>query len=342
MLNGNSTPQRLKRTASTGSTADFYVCLGPASAARKRIRGGHALADVVLVSSDGQRFPFSSRSLSASSPIWDTLLPTTFSSSSLSDFPRPASPSPSLSGASTSSATPAQADLPEVELPETGACLAFVLRYLEPGPVPQRELEFPRDWEVVRALDRYSIWRGVDAFTIAFSQSPLPSSLFAPAFAFSQLFQLSNLARNVALQITKHVSANSSAVQELVEGLNVAQREWGVEGDGVQKLLSWLLLRSTTLHAIRHQALLALKSFDDSYDCEHSCRGLVYSHLVSILSTTSRKKARKVDEEVLFDCKDCDVRWDKVVEAIKEGLAELPECPFGREEEQEAEGEMVE
>ncbi|GAA5890929.1 hypothetical protein JCM6882_008859 [Rhodosporidiobolus microsporus] len=336
MLDSHATPSRNKRVASMGSAAEFHASLGPGSVARKRSRGGgHAQqADVVLVSSDGHRFPFSSRALSASSPIWDTLLPSS-SSFPTSDIPGRASPSPSLSGT-----TPAPADLPEVHLPESAACLAFVLRFLEHAPVGgMREVEFPRDWEVVRALDRYSIWRGVDAFTTAFSNSPLPPTLLPPAFAFSQLFDLPALARDVALQVAKCVSADADAVRKLVEGLEEARREWGVEGEGVQKLLSWLLLRSTSLHTLRHRALHALKSFDDPYDCEHSCRGLVYAQLVAVLTTTSRKKARKVDEEVKFECKDCDVRWDRVVEEVRDGLGELPECPFGKEEEGEGDKE---
>ncbi|GAA5853454.1 hypothetical protein JCM8547_002463 [Rhodosporidiobolus lusitaniae] len=360
-----TTPLNKKRVASIGSASAFHASLGPDSTARKRSRGaGVEEADVVLVSSDGRRFPFSSRQLLASSPTWSTLLPSSLPLLPLAEqlSVRPASPSPSV--ATSHSATPAPEQQepdgrPEVLLPESGECLEYVLAFMRHAPVAQREVEFPRDWETVRALDRYSIWRGIDTFTSYFAQTPdltllptsrprrqpsLPAAHLAPAFAFSLLFQLPSLSRSTALQIAKQYSCNPEGMTEVVAELKTAKREWDIEGEEVERLLSYLLLRTLALSSLRSSALLNLKSFDDEYDCEHSCRGLIYARLVTLLSTTSRKKARKLaflsreeggrgnEDGRVFDCKDCDERWDAVVEKVVEGLEELPECPFGVEQ----------
>ncbi|GAA6043143.1 hypothetical protein JCM8097_004340 [Rhodosporidiobolus ruineniae] len=323
-----------KRLVSLGPSAT------PGSVKRARPGGlGGQEADVVLVSSDGQRFPFSTRLLLASSPIWADLLPPP--TASLPPYPRPASPSPST--ATSSTADGVDPSLPEVRLPESAACLAFVLRFLEPVPLGSvREAEFPRDWETVRALDRYSIWRGIDAFTSSFSGSSIPPSSLAPAFAFSRLFRLPSLSRSSALQIAKHVSNSSQKLEEVLEGLRRAREEWGeAAGEGTEKLLAYLLHRSTALSSLRSSALKALRSFDDAYDCEHSCRGMVYANLVTLLNAGAgaggRKKVKRVEREVEFDCKDCDERWDRVVEIVKEGLKKVPDCPFGEEEEDDDE-----
>ncbi|BGP36927.1 hypothetical protein JCM10449v2_000829 [Rhodotorula kratochvilovae] len=96
-------------------------------------------------------------------------------------------------------------------------------------------------------------------------------------------------------------------------------------------LLSWLLRRTSALASIRARALDALRTYDDTYDCEHTCRGITYAHLVDALGTTSRKRLRKLDYgegQVEMDCKDCDVRWEKMIEVLIEGMKELPECPL--------------
>ncbi|GAA6010298.1 hypothetical protein JCM10207_005162 [Rhodosporidiobolus poonsookiae] len=323
------TPLTKKRPASLGSAFDSAAALAFESA-RKRARGptqGQE-ADVVLVSSDGHRFPFSSRMLSASAPIWDTLLPPALSHAAPS---RLGSPAPSISSTSTST-TPA--DLPEVHLPDSAQCLAYLLPFLHPAPVRPRPVEFPRDWETVRAADRYSIWRALDALSLSLSP-PLPTpTLLAPAFAFALVFRFPDLARSTALEIAKYATT-MDRVREVTDGLARAREEWGVEGRGVEQLLTWLLLRLTHLTTLRSSALHALRAFDDPYDCEHSCTGLVYAHLCDVLSTTSRKRLRKVDEKVRFDCKDCDTRWDAVAGKVGDGLGEMPECPFGQEEEEE-------
>ncbi|TNY21728.1 hypothetical protein DMC30DRAFT_186274 [Rhodotorula diobovata] len=108
--------------------------------ARKRVRFAHDMDDFVLVSSDNQRFPFSSRLLLASSPRWQALLP------SLSPLLPPADPP-----------APVTRPLPEVAHPESGETLAYLLHFLEPAPAHTRALSFPRDWELMRALERYSV-----------------------------------------------------------------------------------------------------------------------------------------------------------------------------------------
>jgi len=107
--------------------------------------------------------------------------------------------------------------------------------------------------------------------------------------------------------------------------------------------LSYLLRRTSSLAAVRSRALDALRAFDAEYDCEHSCRGMTYAHLVDALTTTSRTRLRKLDyggdageddDEAVaatgvdFDCKDCNMRWEKVIGTQLEGIKELPDCPF--------------
>lgn len=113
--------------------------------------------------------------------------------------------------------------------------------------------------------------------------------------------------------------------------------------------LSYLLHLTSTLSSIRLRALECLRAFDAPYDCEHSCRGMTYAHLVDAFGTASRRRLRRLDYGqaagdsnrdapgansdghaggVDFDCKDCSMRWEKVVGTLLEGMDELPECPF--------------
>ncbi|BGP13002.1 hypothetical protein JCM10213v2_000919 [Rhodosporidiobolus nylandii] len=279
MLVGTPTSGTKKRMASIGSAGEL-AALGTGSEGRKRLRGGTPgqgqEKDVVLVSSDGARIPFSSRLLSASSPVWDSLMPPTIGSLRLAS-PFPASPSASPAG------TPAPGELPEVHLPESADCLRYVLKFLEHKPVVPREVHFSRDWE--------TIWRLIDHLTLALSRPTLPVTHLAPAFAFSLLFHLPDLSRSVAVDIAKALPGDECVFEEVAEGLERAKREWGIEGDGVEKLLTYLLSRTLVLSSTRTRALTALKSFDDAYDCKHSCRGLVYAQLCSLLTTSSRKRA---------------------------------------------------
>ncbi|BGP36928.1 hypothetical protein JCM10449v2_000830 [Rhodotorula kratochvilovae] len=135
-------PTAHKRHASTAAAVLAEV----PPPARKRARVVNE-PDVVLVSD--QRFPFSSRLLLASSPIWQTLLP-----ASLQGLP---APQPDVSPSDTPSASPAPPALPEVPLPESAATVDYLLQFLEPAPAQSRELEFPRDWELMKALERYSV-----------------------------------------------------------------------------------------------------------------------------------------------------------------------------------------
>ncbi|GAA5974069.1 hypothetical protein JCM11641_008244 [Rhodosporidiobolus odoratus] len=325
----SSAPGTRKRVASLGSTSEFGASLAVDSA-RKRARGGQEREkDVVLVSADGHRISFSSRALSSNSAIWDTLLPSTFSTSlSLrqSNSPSP----PILTPSASEGSTPAPTDLPEVHLPESGQCLSYVLGFLESKPVAPREVEFPRDWETIRALERYQIWRGIDQFTSSFSHTSLDPVHLAPAFLFSLLFHLPTLTRQLVHRIAKHVASGPDALQGVVEALERGKKEWegvGEEG-GVEKLLSYLLTRTLHLSILRTRALDALKAFDDRYDCEDGCKGIHYEHVASLLSTSSRKKVARMEGEVGFDCKDCDIRWDQVVQVVQEGLASLPNNPF--------------
>jgi hypothetical protein len=57
-----------------------------------------------------------------------------------------------LQGGSTASGT-----LPSIELEEDGETLGYILQFVYPNPVQPRALAFPRDWRVIRALDKYSV-----------------------------------------------------------------------------------------------------------------------------------------------------------------------------------------
>ncbi|GAA5851565.1 hypothetical protein JCM9279_006899 [Rhodotorula babjevae] len=292
--------------------------------------------DVVLVSSDSQRFPFSSRRLLASSSAWQTLLPT----------PITVQHAPGSSSFDVAQAlgvtAPAEQDLPEVVLDESGETVTYLLHVLEPAPAQARPLSFPRDWELMRALERYSVWRGVDQMQAALSQPHLPTALLAPAFIFSQLFSLPDLEHDVAHAAGKRCTADPAAGAVVAEGLMQGVEETGCERGRVTLLLSYLLRRTSSLAALRSRALDALRAFDAEYDCEHSCRGMTFGHLADALSTTSRKRLRKLDyggpsddddeagaaAGVDFDCKDCNMRWENVIQTLLDGVKELPDCPF--------------
>ncbi|BGP05040.1 hypothetical protein OF846_000009 [Rhodotorula toruloides] len=304
-----TTPGRQKREASTESE---QASLGTVSKRLKRMSVGGAMSeasDVMLVSSDGQRFPISSR-----------LIPSTV-----------------LLSSSTSTALVLMSDsdsgaLTEVLLPFTAATLEYVLQFLENRPVVVRELEFPRDWETMRALSELSIWRGIDSFQTSLSKQPLDPTLLAPAFCFALHFSYPSSLRQVAIGTAKHCHADPEAVKELTKGLMEGARELEFEGEKMGRLFeltTWLLERATHLHATRNAALSTLIAFDDSYDCEHSCRGVVWTSFTQAFTTTNKRKLRKMsEEERTFDCKDCDVRWDAVMEKLVEGLESLPACPF--------------
>ncbi|KAL8287371.1 hypothetical protein RQP46_003823 [Phenoliferia psychrophenolica] len=61
-----------------------------------------------------------------------------------------------------------ESEIPEVGLEETSAVLAIVLPFTEPHPVGPFVLEFPRTFAVIKAMDKYEIWRGLDAIRLAF------------------------------------------------------------------------------------------------------------------------------------------------------------------------------
>ncbi|BGP29114.1 hypothetical protein JCM10296v2_000852 [Rhodotorula toruloides] len=302
-------PGRQKREASTESE---QASLGGVSKRLKRMSVGGGMSgavDVVLVSSDGQRFPISSR-----------LIPSTvlLSSSSTTALVRM-----SETGSDT---------LPEVPLPFSAGTLEYVLQFLENRPVVVRELEFPRDWETMRALSELSIWRGIDSLQTSLSKHSLDPSLLAPALCFALHFSYPSSVRQVALAIAKHCHADLEAVKELTKGLMEGARELEFEGDKMGmlfELTTWQLERATHLHVTRNAALSTLIAFDDSYDCEHSCRGVVWTSFAQAFTTTNKRKLRKMsEEERTSDCKDCDVRWVAVMEKLVEGLESLPACPF--------------
>ncbi|GJN91875.1 hypothetical protein Rhopal_004900-T1 [Rhodotorula paludigena] len=227
-------------------------------------------------------------------------------------------------------------------MPESGRTLGLLLEYFEPTPVQPRELDFPNDWELMAAVKRYSgqiedcnnasvqVWRGIDAMHAVLNQSPLPPNLVAPAFILSQLFTIPTLAQLAAKAAAKSCTSDADALDALLAGLTCGAGETGLQLEKVMPLITYLLRRSTYLHTLRSRALATLRAFDHEYECEEYCRGMVYSSLSDILSTTSRRRLRKLDYgagEVDFACKDCDVRWEKVVAVLLEGLADMPEPP---------------
>ncbi|GAA5939909.1 hypothetical protein JCM3775_007145 [Rhodotorula graminis] len=318
---------RIKRQASLTAAA---LSLSSAELApRKRVRVTDD-DDVVLVSSDSQRFPSSSRLLLASSSAWQTILPPLAVAQHASATSLP----------DAECAKPVVQELPEVHLDESADTLSYLLHFLEPAPAQARPLSFPRDWELMRALERYSVWRGIDQMQAALSQQHLSIALLAPAFVFSQLFSLPSLEHDVAHAAGRRCAADPAAGAVIAEGLVQGVEETGCELGKVTLLLSHLLRRTSALAALRSRALDALRAFDAEYDCEHSCRGMTYGHLVDALTTTSKKRLRKLDygvddggedgagSGVDFDCKDCNMRWEKVIETLLEGIKQLPECPF--------------
>jgi len=106
-----------------------------------------------------QRFPFSSRRLLASSSAWQTLLPCSTTGQQPRDGPV------STLAQEADVVAPAEHDLPEVLLDESGETLSYLLHFLEPAPAQARPLSFPRDWELMCALDRYSVRLLHDAVT---------------------------------------------------------------------------------------------------------------------------------------------------------------------------------
>lgn len=51
----------------------------------------------------------------------------------------------------------AKGELLVVEVEENSETLDFILQFLYPQPVSPRALEFPRDWKVIRAFEKYSV-----------------------------------------------------------------------------------------------------------------------------------------------------------------------------------------
>ncbi|GEM06584.1 hypothetical protein Rt10032_c01g0601 [Rhodotorula toruloides] len=85
-------------------------------------------------------------------------------------------------------------------------------------------------------------------------------------------------------------------------------RDWETMRALSELSTNWLLERATHLHATRNAALSTLVAFDDSYECEHSCRGVVWTSFAQAFTTTNKRKLRKMSEDDrAFDCKDCDV-----------------------------------
>ncbi|GAA5887562.1 hypothetical protein JCM5296_002619 [Sporobolomyces johnsonii] len=277
----------------------------------KRMRPGQGEPDCVLISSDGTRFPSHTRALFASSPIFEDLL-----------VP---SPSSSTSASPSSSKFPSPT-LPEATLPETAETLAYILPFLYPTPVQPRALEFPRDWEVVKALDKYQVWRGIDAVHAGFLKHGKPIH-HAQAYAFGRHFDFPRLCYEVALDAAR----SSTPVSDLFEGLQEAVREIGLDGESVLLLIGWLSQRAEHLKRGRSAALDLLRAFDEEYECEHSCRGMLFEKLADALATTSKKKIRELADDVDFDCKDCNLRWESVLEALLECLRGLPACPLPQE-----------
>ncbi|PRQ72923.1 hypothetical protein AAT19DRAFT_16847 [Rhodotorula toruloides] len=270
-----TTPARQKREASTESE---QASLGGVSKRLKRMSVGGGMseaADVVLVSSDGQRFPISSR-----------LIPSTV-----------------LLSSSTSTALVFMSDtgsdaLPEVALSFTAATLEYVLQFLENRPVVVRELEFPRDWETMRALSDLSIWRGIDSFQTSLSKQPLDPSLLAPAFCFALHFSYPSSVRQIALAIAKHCHADPEAVTELTKGLMEGARElkFGAEKLGrlfelVSPNLAPLRLQFSQLTPADHLAPRAR----DALSRHAQCRPLDPHRLRRLLRLRALLPRRRVD-----------------------------------------------
>lgn len=136
-------------------------CASPSLPPRERLADRRSFGK-----NSNHRFPFSSRQLLATSPLWETLLP---SSPSLPPSVAPLSLTdvPTSSGQQiAASLLPFPAVVPEVYLPESGACLKYVLRFLERKPVQARkEWDDEGDWEVVRAMERFSVRPGCFLFS---------------------------------------------------------------------------------------------------------------------------------------------------------------------------------
>lgn len=179
--------------------------------------------------------------------------------------------------------------LTEVLLPFTAATLEYVLQFLENRPVVVRELEFPRDWETMRALSELSvrtspstacrrltrttlqIWRGIDSFQTSLScvptysirsgtisrrltrrKQPLDPTLLAPAFCFALHFSYPSSLRQVAIGTAKHCHADPEAVKELTKGLMEGARELEFEGEKMGRLFELV----SRLHSCRKPVCL--------------------------------------------------------------------------------------
>jgi hypothetical protein len=60
---------------------------------------------------------------------------------------------------------------------------------------------------------------------------------------------------------------------------------------------------------------------------DRSRRGMKYEWIADSLATKSRKKLTALSEKD-FDCKDCNMRWEVVMERLLLMVEELPPCPL--------------
>ncbi|GAA6064439.1 hypothetical protein JCM10212_006101 [Sporobolomyces blumeae] len=252
---------------------------------RARSRPPHPVeADLVLVSSSGKRFPTERRYLVAASPYLSDLvhrLACDTEPSDVKDDPV----------------------LPEVALEESSETIETLVAFVYPGPASLAPLEFPRDWALLKALDKWRIWRAIDAVHAAFSKSTHTSYLAAPAYAFARKFDFPDLARQVALD----VSRSPQPVTDLLNGLMVGVRQLGLDAESVAILrrlttrgreqMGWLAQRNEHLQVGRQHAVSALVAFDEDYECEPGCRGMVFRRLADAVQTTSRTRVRQVAAE---------------------------------------------
>ncbi|ORY62842.1 hypothetical protein BCR35DRAFT_315571 [Leucosporidium creatinivorum] len=253
--------------------------------------------DCEVVSSDGVRFKVLSRLLLSSSESWGL-------------------PSP----------TEAVKDqLPVVEVKEDSETLDYILQFLYPQPVSTRGLEFPRDWKVIRAFEKYSIWRGLDAVSAAFSKGGC-KEYPAYAYAFARHFNFPSLASEAVAE----ASARETPIADIGPDLSRVTAELPISAESITLLLGFLSTRQEHLIQGRLAATQLLRAFDTEYDCEHSCTGMKYSYIAEALSTRSLKKMAKL-AEVDFDCKDCNVQWEAFVGRLVEMLETMPAWTEGEE-----------
>ncbi|KAI5480546.1 hypothetical protein MNV49_000242 [Pseudohyphozyma bogoriensis] len=99
-------------------------------------------ADLTLLSSDNVKFAVHRYNLAAASQVFSDMI----------QLGQPHGP------------THKQED---VKLEETAEVLEIVLPYTYPAWVKPFELDFPKSFDVIKAFDKYGIWRGIDAITRA-------------------------------------------------------------------------------------------------------------------------------------------------------------------------------